>query len=250
VGDHLAVTVADEDLAATLQHLEEIATLLPRVWDVLEASRSNRRLTAGPDPDFRPLCDDPEHRSEGWRVPCPACRVRADREGWVPALGQVPIHVGLVDAAVQAQLVLTDLEQRVLRSLVVCPYPPRMVTPVGRAHRLAADLLPLVEDGRLLARAARDTAAAAEALSVAVDGEPSVRLQVPCPHCRRRTLVADFDDQVIRCSGRAPCYCGQAGCVCTEGGRHEWSYRHGKGGHGEWGVLAKLLEVVFGAEAS
>jgi hypothetical protein len=237
----------EADLLAADANLEELTELLPRVGLVLDVSRSNRRLLAGPDPGEAPLCDEPDHRAQGFREPCLACRVWADRHGRVPAMGAVLIRTAVIDAVMDAELMLQDLERRVVEHLVVAPYPSRMVTAVGRAKRLR-ELLAFVEDQALVARAAADTSSAVGALSHAIDGEATVRLPAPCPHCGRRTLVAflaeDIDQRVIRCNRKASeiCVCSSPDCRCHDGKRHEWWYTRGRGLDGEWGVLARLLE--------
>lgn len=239
--------MSDEQLVTECQaRLEQLAGLLPRVWDVLEASRASRRSLASPDPSRPVLCDEPKHRAAGLTEPCRACELLAEQEGWAPAAGRVPIRTAPVDAAVQAETVLLQLERLVCQHLVVCPFPSRLVTGVGRARRLA-DLLEHAA-GWVLVRAARELGEAAAALSEAIDGQPTARLPADCPHCGRRSLIVFFDEQIIRCNRRAGqvCVCRDPQCRCHDGKRHEWRQQIGTGQFGEWGVLAGLLEEGSG----
>lgn len=85
-----------------------------------------------------------------------------------------------------------------------------------------------------------------------VDGNDRTRLDAPCPHCARKTLVVYFDTGVIRCdrdpfTGRLEdCTCPDPMCGCKTnplGHRHEWHRSRGTG-PGGWRHLADRLNLT------
>lgn len=85
-----------------------------------------------------------------------------------------------------------------------------------------------------------------------IDGNDRALLDVPCPHCGRKTLVVTFKDGLITCSKdhatgkRHPCTCTDPLCECKQrplAHRHTWHRARGNK-PGGWLNLAKQISAA------
>lgn len=103
---------------------------------------------------------------------------------------------------------------------------------VADLSRVLAHQVLAVTDDQVLDEVLADLAHLEETTRRFVDAvEASTRLNAPCPHCGRSTLVVKFHDGTIRCdrdpktSHYEPCVCPDPICGCKErptGHRHTW----------------------------
>lgn len=86
-----------------------------------------------------------------------------------------------------------------------------------------------------------------------IDGNDRTVLGADCPHCKNRTLVVYFKDELIRCdrdpkTGRyEPCTCAESICECKSRPRdfrHEWHLSKGTKPNG-WEYLAARIGTVI-----
>lgn len=154
---------------------------------------------------------------------------------------QSPARVTSLDAAAHAHTELVALEHRITRALAFCPlgYVEQMHA-ASRAMRVRS-WLPLIGTAELLADVDTTITKLLRYVTHAIDGDPSSKLDAPCPFCGRRTLVAYPARGIIRCDRHSnqTCQCPAGdGCTqCSHGFRHVW--RRDDGG---WQRLATLLK--------
>lgn len=133
----------------------------------------------------------------------------------------------------------------------ICPYLPHRRTgepDTGDLIRTLRQLTWYVTRNRLLELTFRDVEDLVARADRVLDGDDKARLDAPCPHCERNTLVAYFNDGVIRCdrdpkSGRfEDCVCPDPMCDCKSRPhyRHQWFRDLGTAPNGWWKLADRL----------
>lgn len=239
---------AAEDFAHLTTVRVEILTLVDELADLNDTV--TELLTARPQTglgflsfDRRTRLDD-ERRSE-----------RADHRADAYLTGTAaptkpspaPGDLTVIEARVVMAGAVHDACRRITRRLLAAEQTctiiriPQTATFTRRLEHLA-ELARTTTHTPTLTRVLADLQNAERAARTAIDGNPRTLLDEPCPHCGRRTLLVDFNNDLITCdvdhtTGRHHrCECTTSSCAChyDPTHRHTWHRVRGNG----WLLLA------------
>lgn len=168
--------------------------------------------------------------------------------GEVPAPGSIPALQYLAETHTG----LAHLVRRIVTAATragVCPIPrlagePTIPALIARLRELSWR----VNNLDLLTETLHDLENLTHHATSLLEGNDKTRLDEPCPHCGRPTLVVYFRDGVIRCDRDPhtglyePCACPDPMCDCHTNPhhRHQWYRDLGTGPHGWWRLADRL----------
>jgi hypothetical protein len=180
--------------------------------------------------------------------------ISADKSGLTEGEAAGNLAALSVDAEIwatfshQLRRSVTDLKTKGVSSIIRIPREPD-VDDLAGALADYVDGLTNLADQKLLDEIARDIAAAQTLVTNLLDGDDRARLDKPCPHCGRKTLVVYLRKDLIQCD-RNPrtghyeaCRCGELLCECRQrpySFRHTW--RRTDTGNTSWTRLAARIE--------
>lgn len=187
-------------------------------------------------------------------------RRRAQSLGLPTGTGDVrsPGNFGAIAAAVQIWATLTHQIRRCSRHLHTRQVCSLARLPIDPTHHDLARVLAhhalAVTDPNILTAALEDLAELAEETQRFVDAvESSTPVNADCPHCGRRTLVARFHEDLIRCE-RDPrtrhfehCICSDPLCECKSrpiSFRHVWHRPRPGGSSPTWYALRDRITIT------
>jgi len=227
------------DLATTMRHLGDTITLLEALHDTRQ--RGQGFLTYD-QAQARDRLLRAEKRIRAWN----------QANGFPEPLGDIPApgSITALNHTTLIHMALRHHASRTARTLLRDGYPTTPPPPDPSTMHLRDHLWTLAnqaEDLALLEGITRDLTELSDAAQIFIDGTDRVLLPAHCPHCDRRTLVANLRDGTIRCDrdpktgNFEPCVCSDPICDCKRdprGHRHHWD--QAKGG---WEKLGDRLSI-------